>query len=189
MNEPAPITAERRRLRASDFELLFEAGALAEVRRAELIDGDIHGMSPQATRHSRVKSRLAFALGARLTAMGGDLEAFVEVSVIVSADSVPEPDIVVSTYKGDRFMPADTVALIVEVSDLTLDIDVGRKAQLYADAGIPEYWIVDVNAERVVIHHQPSPSGYQQRTVKAFDARLQAVTIPLLDLGVVRLVD
>jgi Uma2 family endonuclease len=69
------------------------------------------------------------------------------------------------------------------------DFDTGRKAQLYADAGIAEYWVVDVNAEQVIIHHQPSPDGYRHRAAQPFDASLQAFSMPSLDLGVVRLID
>jgi len=189
MNAPAPITAERWRLRASDFELLFEAGALGEVRRAELIDGDIYGMSPQATRHSRAKTRLAAAIADELAAIGSDLEAFVEVSVIVAANSVPEPDIAVSTYKGNHFMPADTVALVIEVSDTTLAIDLGRKADLYAGAGIPEYWVVDLAEHRVLMHADPDENGYRGQLDIPFGEPLISATIAGLELRNVRLVE
>ena len=188
MNAPAlPPVAQRWRLRASDFELLFEAGALADVRRAELIDGDIYGMSPQRTRHARVKTELAFAIRSALVACRSRLRMLTVVSVVVAGDSVPEPDIAVSSYTGDRFMPADTVALAVEVADTTLATDLGRKAELYAAAGIPEYWVVDVNAGRVIVQWAPSATGYAQRREVAFGEPLVSRTIAGLAVGTAEL--
>lgn len=189
MNQPATISSERWRLRASDFELLFEGGALEKVRRAELIDGDIYGMSPQTMRHARVKTELAFAMMRRLAAIGSSLKVVIEVSVIVADDSVPEPDIVVSGYGGDRFMPADTVALVVEVASSTLATDLGRKAELYAAAGVPEYWVVDVDGEHVVIHTQPKTDGYSLREEAPFGQPLTARTVSELQVLIDPLLD
>ncbi|MGJ3625797.1 Uma2 family endonuclease [Sphingomonas sp. MMS24-JH45] len=139
MNAPVLLAEarQRHRLRASDFEVLHEAGALQDLRKAELIDGDIYTMSPQTTRHGLLKTELGFQIRTRLKALRPDLVTIVEVSVVVADDSVPEPDIVVSSYKGAQFMPADTVLLAVEVASSTLAVDLGRKAALYASAGVP----------------------------------------------------
>lgn len=178
MNAPAALpTADRWRLRASDFEVLHDAGALAELRRAELIDGDIYAMSPQLTRHARGKTRLAYALAARLASLRSAAEVITEVSVTVSEHSVPQPDIVVTSYKGDGFMPAETVLLAVEVSDTTLASDLGRKADLYAAAGIPEYWVVDFDGQRILVHSQPDSGRYRKRADVPFRAPLVAATI------------
>jgi len=189
MNASAAISpGERRPLTASDFELLFEAGALDDMRRAELIDGDIYGMSPQTNRHALTKSRLGFAIMEQLAAIGSSLQAVVEVSVVVAETSVPEPDIVVSSYKGDGFIPADMIALVVEVSLSTLATDLGRKAELYAAAAIPEYWVVDVNAERVVVHTCPRAQGYAEKVVVPYGEPLVSTVIDgsSIDSGVMR---
>lgn len=189
MNASAVISlGERRPLTASDFELLFDAGALEDARRAELIDGDIYGMSPQTTRHALIKTELAFAIKTQLRAIGSDLRVVVEVSVIVADTSVPEPDIVVSSFKGDRFMPSGTIALVVEVSTSTLAADLGRKAELYAAADIPEYSVVDINAERMVIHTQPGVAGYAETVIVPYGEPLNSTTIEGLsvDSGVLR---
>ena len=188
MNASASITAERWRFSASDFELLHEAGALDAVRKAELIDGDIYGMSPQLARHSRAKTQLALAIGAGLAAIGSSLDVMIEVSVVIANDSVPEPDIVVSSYAGDRYVPAATVSLIVEVSDSTLDRDLGRKLELYARAGIPEYWVVDLNGGRVLMHSLPDAGDYLERIEVPPGEALVSATIAGLSLGEVRVV-
>jgi Uma2 family endonuclease len=189
MNASAAIPlGERRPLSASDFKLLFEAGALDDMRRAELIDGDIYGMSPQTNRHGLTKSRLGIALANRLAAIGSSLEAVLEVSVLVAETSVPEPDIVVSAYKGDGFIPADAIPLVVEVALSTLSVDLGRKAELYAAAGIPEYWVVDVHAERVLVQTRPGREGYAERKVVPYGDRPASATVDGLhiDSGVLR---
>lgn len=184
MNEPAGILAhsERLRLRAVDFELLTESGAFAECRKTELIDGNIYVMNSQLARHARAKSRLFLELVGRLQAIGSDLEALVEVAVRVADDSVPEPDIVLSRYRGDRFVPGEMAALVVEVADTTLRTDLGRKSELYASAGVPEYWVVDVAANRVLIHADPRDGCYERRCEVPFGEPLIADTIAGLEI-------
>lgn len=189
VNMSAPLTvADRWRLRASDFELLFEGGALADLHRAELIDGDIYSMSPQLTRHARAKTNLGFAIRSALVACRSDLQVVVEVSVVAANDSVPEPDVVVTSYTGDRFMPAETVVLAVEVADTTLSTDLGRKAELYAAAGIPEYWVVDVNEGRIMVQWAPASGAYGQRHEVRFGETLASRTIPGLEVGTAGLI-
>ena len=67
----------------------------------------------------------------------------------------------------------------VEVATTTLDFDLGVKADLYAGAGVPEYWVVDVNENRVLMHANPRPdgSGYDGQLDVPFGAPLHAATI------------
>lgn len=184
MNAPTLLAEahQRHRLRASDFEVLHEGGALQDVRKAELIDGDIYTMSPQTTRHGVAKTELGFQIRSHLKTLRPDLVTIIEVSVVVADDSVPEPDIVVSSYKGSRFMPGDTVLLAVEVASSTLAVDLGRKAALYAAAGIPEHWVVDLDAARMVIHAQPGAEGYGVKSEVAFGSDLISIAIPGLSV-------
>lgn len=71
---------------------------------------------------------------------------------------------------------------MVEVADTTLDHDLGVKAQLYARAGIPEYWVADVAGK--VIHQLWAPEGgaYAQRREVAFGTRIEAVTVAGLQI-------
>ncbi|MBV8847089.1 MAG: Uma2 family endonuclease, partial [Bryobacterales bacterium] len=64
--------------------------------------------------------------------------------------------------------PNDLV-LIVEVADTTLEFDIQIKAPLYARAGIPEYWILDLKGRRLIVHRNPSGSVY--RSVVAFSGQ------------------
>lgn len=189
MNAPVRIIdrPERRRLSVADFELLVDAGAFADGGKTELIDGEIYHMNAQWSRHGRVKSRLAVALASRLAEIGSDLEMLTEVSMRAADDSMPEPDIVLTRYRGDRAVPAETVALVVEIADTTLETDLGRKAELYAAAGVPEYWVVDVNGGRVVQFDGPGSGGYGRRVEASLGQALVSRTVVGLEVGTAEL--
>lgn len=189
MNAPfRPIdTHQQARLRVEDYLLLDEHGAFGEAK-TELIDGIIYYMNAQWTRHARTKSRLSRMLGNRLEELGSDLEAISEVSVRVADDGLPQPDIVLTRFEGDRIMTADTVALAVEVAETTLSTDLGRKAALYAAAGIPEYWVVDLDGGRVIVHDGPREDRYEFSREVPLGAVLASATIGRLEVDTADLV-
>lgn len=165
------------RLRVEDFVLLCEHGAFDGYAKSELIEGEIICMNAQYSRHARAKSDLALELALCLRAIGSPLKAIVEVAITLSPDSMPEPDIVLTSYRGDGPVPLGTVALVVEVSDTTLANDLGRKAVLYARAGVPEYWVVDLNEDRCLLHVSPGADGYGEQIDVPFGETLVAGTI------------
>jgi Uma2 family endonuclease len=112
-----------------------------------------------------------------LQALDSALKPIVEVSTRVSDYSLPEPDIVVTDYKGPLVVPLETVALLVEVSDTTLKIDLGIKLQIYAKAGIPEYWVVDAEGAQIIRHWEPRDDGYAKRDETAFGTALESATL------------
>lgn len=99
--------------------------------------------------------------------------------------SEPEPDITVLNRPADELgrnpAPGD-IALIVEVSDSTLDHDLGPKAKLYARAGIPEYWVIDVKGRRIHQHREPSAEGYASLRVVASPDTLSPLAQPTASL-------
>lgn len=190
MNAPFRIVAtpERARLRVEDFLLLAGSGAFDDYTKTELVDGDIYVMNAQFSRHARTQSRLLVELTLALRAIDSDLEAWVEVAVRATDHDMPEPDIVLTRWRGGGAVPVGTVAMVVEVADSTLVADLGRKAELYAAAGISEYWVVDVEGRRVLIHHRPEPAGYACRAEVALGDRLASATIEGLEVGTADLV-
>jgi Uma2 family endonuclease len=175
MNAPVNIvtTPEKARLRVEDFLLLEESGAFADYRKSELIDGEIYLMNAQHSWHARTKSLLTTEFNLALR----DLEAWCEVSTRVSDYSLPEPDIVLTRYRERGFVPLETVALLVEVSDTTLSIDLGRKKRIYAEAGIAEYWVIDLNGERAIRMWQPKGKDYARMDEVALGGEIASVTI------------
>ncbi len=168
---------EKVRLRVDDFLLLNDNGAFADYSKTELIEGEIFYMNAQHSRHARIKTELAVELSLTLRGMGSELRPIVEASTRVNDYSLPEPDIVVTSYKGPHVVPLETVALIVEVSDTTIKTDLGRKQRIYAAAGVPEYWVVDVEGK--VIHQlwSPAAKSYREKREIRLGTRIEAVTI------------
>lgn len=79
----------------------------------------------------------------------------------------PEPDVVVVPSGSYRDRLPDRAFLVIEVSDSTRRRDLGPKSVVYARAGVPEYWVVDLQERRIVVHTDPRPDGYVTlRTVR-----------------------
>ncbi len=139
-------------------------------------------MNAQYARHGLVKTRLLYALMLRLGEIGGSLNVYSEVSLRVSPDSMPEPDLFLAPQQGFGPVAVAGVALVVEVSDTTLALDLGRKADLYAAAGVPEYWAVDLNGGRVVRHDGPGEEGCRRRFEIPLGEVLRSATIDRLEI-------
>lgn len=169
----------KHRLTVEEFLLLDREGAFRD-RRTELIAGDIYYLSPQFRPHGFAKDELAYRLRRALEAMGSDIRVATEQSVDFGPHSAPQPDIILTREpRGEGAIPGSSVLLIVEVAANTLDFDLGVKADLYANAGVPEYWVVDVIGKRVLMHANPRPhgSGYDGQLDVPFGAPLHAATI------------
>jgi Uma2 family endonuclease len=190
MNAVAALDEPRRLwLRVEDFVLLGDSGSFADFSKAELIDGEILCMNAQFQRHSFVKSQLAFRVAAALSASAPELVVLVEVAVAMPPHDMPEPDIVVIRGPiGSGAVALSAVAMVVEVADTTLDIDLGRKAALYARAGVAEYWVADIEGKRIIRHDQPGATGYQRIVASDFGEPLVSATMPLLQIGTAGLV-
>lgn len=186
---PSAVSAPFR-FDVDQFLALCEQGLFSDYAKTELIDGEIVVMNAQHSRHARVKTRLAVRLSNALAALRSPFEPQSEVSVRLSDGSLPEPDIALTSYRGEGVVPAETVALVIEVSDSTLETDLGRKADLYAAAGIPEYWVVDLNEDRILLHANPREdgSGYDGQLDVLFGTVLHAeslagLSVETTDLG------
>lgn len=169
----------KHRLSVEEFLLLDREGAFG-CRSTELIGGEVYYMSPKHRPHAQAVGDLYFALRHALMACDSALSVLIDVSVRLSDHDVPEPDLVITDApKGEGILPVEAVKLIIEVSDRTLKTDLGIKADLYANAGVPEYWVIDLNENRVLMHANPRPdgSGYDGQLDVPFGAPLHAATI------------
>jgi Uma2 family endonuclease len=170
----------RYRLKVPDYLTLDRSGAF-EGLRTELMEGEIMVMNPQARAQMFVKDELAYRLRRGLESLGSELFVGIEGSVEFGAESLPQPDIVLtSAPRGEGFIPFESVALVVEVSVTSLEYDLNRKLAFYARHGIPEYWVVDVN--RGVIRQMWAPHGeaYGERREVKPGERIEAATIEAL---------
>src|SRR3712207_1324173 len=150
----------RRRFTVHDYHRMGEAGILHEDDRVELIEGEIVEMAAIGTRHFACVNGLT-----RLLVRGVSDGAIVSVQNPVRLDerTEPQPDLTVLRVRDYReSLPGpEDVLLLIEVSDTTLHYDRGVKLPLYARAGIPEVWIVDLAGEVIERHTDPSGDGYR----------------------------
>lgn len=96
--------------------------------------------------------------------------------------SEPEPDLVVlnrdlSHFKSDRPAPKD-LRLVIEVADTSLGFDRTTKAALYARAGIVEYWILDIEGRRMIVHRDPQAGQYTSIAAYSFDESVAPLASP-----------
>lgn len=170
----------KHRLTVDEFLLLDREGAFGD-RRTELFEGEVYYMSPKHRPHARAVGNLYYALRQCLEEGGSGLSVLTDISVRLSDHDVPEPDIAVTDApEGDGILPLDSVTLLIEVADSTLAQDMGLKAALYAGAGVPEYWVVDVNGRTIHQMWVAGAEGYAERREVAFGAAVSARTVERL---------
>jgi Uma2 family endonuclease len=149
-----------RRWTYEDWERMVSAGILDEDERLELVDGDLVCMSPVGDRHIYTVDLLTEFLGNQAR---GRAILRVQSPLKFNAGEGPIPDLVLLRMHEDRYRtrragPWDAL-LVVEVSDSSLARDLA-KAEQYAQAAIPEYWIVNVNRPAVLVHQAPIGGEY-----------------------------
>lgn len=179
------VGMERRLFTTDEYDRMAEAGILGEDDRVELIGGEVVRMAAMGARHAGCLTDLTRLLPSRL---GAPTLLRVQLPVAIPDFDEPEPDLAIVRPRGDAYReghptPPD-VLLLIEVSDSTLEFDRRVKIPLYARAGIPEAWLVELRNEAIERHTEPSPEGY--RSVRRF-RRGETVTsaaLPSLVLAV-----
>jgi Uma2 family endonuclease len=180
----------RRPFTVSEYERLIAADILHEDDRVELINGEILEMTPIGVRHAACVNRL----NKLLMAQAGD-RAIISVQnpIQLDAHSEPQPDLValrphpesqeVDYYESARPTAADTL-LVIEVADSSLESDRTVKLPLYAQAGIPEVWIVSLTENHIEVYTQPENGAYRGAQRAGHGETLTATTLPDLRVAV-----
>jgi Uma2 family endonuclease len=166
------------------FMAMAREGMFADFAKAELIEGEIFVVNAQFRRHAWARKQLVCAFDAALSGRNDGLAVVDECSVALSDETMPEPDIVLTTEpKGDGPVPAHSIKLIVEISDTTLASDLGRKVALYAGHNVSEYWVVDLESGR--IHQLWSPVGndYSERESLGIGEAIALRTLPEISVA------
>jgi Uma2 family endonuclease len=166
---PIEQTAEgvrRKRFTRAEVERLTALGAF-EGQRYELIDGDLIDKMGQNPPHARAIRRAKKALAKFVDEDLIQVQAPIEVSVEDSDRSLPEPDLSIlredKPEYDERHPRGNELLLVIEVSDSSAAFDLSRKAALYAKAGVPEYWVLELGRRRLVVHRQPDGAEYRLR--------------------------
>lgn len=143
------------------YDQLVELGHF-EGRRVELLEGVLVEMPPMSDRHAR-----AIVLLTRWLVRGlpEPLELRPQLPLAASDHSEPEPDIAVAAAGRTAPGHPTTALLAVEVTLTTHHTDLVVKPRLYAAAGVPRYWVVDLADGRLVEHTRPGADGYDEVVV------------------------
>ena len=160
-----PTLAQKERLfTADEYHAMARAGILGEDDRVELIDGKIVAMTPIGGPHLRCVNRLNQLFGERLfTGTERPIASLsVQNPVRLGLHQEPEPDLALLRTGGNRVdVPTpEEVLLIVEVADTSPSFDRETKVPRYAEAGIPEVWIVALEEEQVEVYRKPAQEEY-----------------------------
>jgi Uma2 family endonuclease len=147
-----------------DYHQMIETGILDE-RKVELVCGEIIEMSPEGAPHSSYCSEIGEYLRRLLGNRAKVREAH---PITLPNNSEPEPDLAIvrnsSTFYRDRHPYPEDIFWLVEIANSTLAKDLGMKRDLYADVGIAEYWVINLQASVLVVFRNLTTTGYQSTT-------------------------
>jgi len=185
---PAPAVCGRRvPITLAMYDRMLAAGVFdpAESHPLELIEGELRMMSPIGDRHAD-----AVAFLTRWSSQQADTERMLvwvqNPLMLPGSESAPQPDIAWVTLRryADRRPRPEEVSLLIEVADTSLEFDTTVKAGLYAAAGIPDYWVVDLVSRAVIVFREPRSGNYESRATHRGDhvvrplARVEAALSP-----------
>ncbi len=171
--------ASIRRWSRTEYDDLVTRGVF-RGERVELVRGIIVEMSPQDPPHSAPIHKATLYL---VRLLGDRADVRVQLPLALSDDSEPEPDLaIVATGEYADAHPT-TASLVLEVAASSLAYD-REKAEVYALARIPEYWILDVARRRIERYREPDGAGYRVRSVHDEGETLELVALPGVSISI-----
>ena len=181
----AETRIRQRRFTVDEFHRMAEVGILHEDDRVELIGGEIVEMNPIGGRHARCVTELTRVL---VSVVGDDVRVSPQNPVRLDEHQEPQPDVAVhrasERYRAGELPTPEDVLLLIEVADTSLTSDRDVKLPLYARAGIAEVWLVDLTANVIERHTEPSENGYRLVRRAGRGESLESVVLPALTLPV-----
>ena len=157
-----PVALSKRRFTADDYQRMGQVGILSEDDRVELIDGEVVAMTPIGPRHNACVTSATRAL---VRAAGDDALVQPQGSVRLDLYHEPEPDLVLLRPRADfyasRHAGPEDILLIIEIADSSIEYDRDVKARIYAESGIPEYWLADLNANLLSRYSAPERGAFR----------------------------
>ncbi len=173
------VPPQRRHWTRAEYHRLGELGLLDE-RRVELLNGEIYLMSPKNWPHIVACRKAADRLEAAFASVGW----LSRQEPLALGGMEPEPDVAIVPGKFESYTDTPTLALfILEVADTSLDRDTTTKLELYAEAAIPEYWVLDLNARKLLVFRDPGPDANGDSTYRSQTSLTSTETVTPLGLS------
>jgi Uma2 family endonuclease len=160
-----------------EYAQMIATGIIAEDDRVELIRGEIITMNPIGPSHAYIVAVLNRILGRQVS---DDVLIAVQNPIWLPDDSQTQPDLALVAFRDYmQTLPTPAeVLLVIEVADSSLAYDKQIKLPLYAAAGIPEAWLVDLAARRIERHTEPRADGYATRLPIVRGGTVTSTTVP-----------
>jgi Uma2 family endonuclease len=173
------------------YEHMAEMGAFdGEFRkRVELVRGAILEMTPINVAHSNCVTLVtdwSYEVAPR-ERMAIRCQNPIRLPV---NNSEPEPDVVwVNRKHYEKHPEPDDILLVVEVAESSLDFDRGEKLEVYAEAGIADYWIVNLIDQQIEVYRKPTGRTYQEKSIYRGDAEIHPLALSTATVRPSRLFD
>jgi Uma2 family endonuclease len=170
------------RLDVGTYERMVASGVLGG-QRIELLGGLLVEVSPHGPDHARVVEELTGRLA------GSRLRMRVQMPLEAGWGALPEPDLLLIEGQPPPGRHPRTALLVVEVSVTSHKADRGEKADMYAGAPIPTYWLVDVPGKAVEVRSDPGPEGYRRCEIYKAGDRVPSPAEGVAELDVAALLE
>lgn len=175
----------RKKFRREEIYKMMEIGVLPEESGWELIDGEIIHQITIGSKHAAVERKLEkyfeMNFGDRLMVSGQN-------PIQVDEHNEPEPDIALLIPRDDFYAEshptAEDVLLVIEISDSTLDYDRDVKKIIYADAGIAEFWLINIKENTIEAFWNPTNGNYYEMRIFQQGETIQSRNIDYLSFSV-----
>ncbi|MFN7928281.1 MAG: Uma2 family endonuclease [Blastocatellia bacterium] len=172
----------RRRFTVEEYHRMAEAGILAPEERIELIEGEVIEMAAIGPRHAMCVDRIDEVIREKL---GRIIHLRAQNPIRLSNITEPQPDITLAKRAdySTHHPTGDDVLLAIEVSDTTLEKDRTLKQKVYANASVPEFWIVNLPDDVIEIYRNPAGDVYSDVQCILRDGTLSPHLLPTLILS------
>lgn len=181
MTQAITRPAETFRWTLDAFRTAWEAGTFGDID-LELIDGELFLVGSASPEHQWLIDLLRDYLEPKLE--GKSVRIREEKTVYINENTTPEPDISVVKAKNyfKTYPKPEDVYLVVEVANTHTETATRKKKKIYAQAGLPQYWVIDLKRQTLTVYDNPSNGEYRERLVQDGTLELLEIDIPVTDL-------
>lgn len=182
-----------RKFSVEEYARMGEAGIFPPGERVELIEGEIIPVSPQNRRHASRTARINTWL---VKEFGDTHEIRVQLPLTLNSHSEPDPDfaLVLLEVADAAVRHPECADLVIEIADSSLSFDRTEKASVYAKAGIPDYWVLNLPHMRLEVRREPAQDsestygwGYTSLTILAPGLSISPLCDPRVSFSVSKL--
>jgi Uma2 family endonuclease len=173
------LETTRKRFNVDEYYRMAETGIIGPEERVELIDGEVLEMTPIGHRHA---ISVDLATETFVLSFAGRAIVRIQNPLRLGKYTEPVPDVVLLKHRADRYrgrtVMAEDAILVMEVSDTTLRYDRDIKRPMYAAAGIPEMWIVNLETDELFVYRDPVNGVYTTSLVVSRSGSISVSAFP-----------